>query len=405
MADTQVSEACAARHGGSTPPLRTTKLIIMKKYYHKYCRIIIICAFAVASLAGCATQVSHFRLDASLQKDLKIFNGSDYISAAKVCDFYGLDYKYDSFARVAVIQKGSNRIVIRPEGERALVNGEMVKIDRPAVLSAGALFIPLSFVKNNLSAVIGYIPPAKVQAEREGPKRFTIKAIVLDPGHGGNDPGAIGRRSHSKEKDLTLQLARKLEAILQDAGIKVIMTRDSDIFIPLPRRSEIANKSGADFFVSVHINASRSRSLRGFECYYLSNATDDNARALEAFENTTLKMDEAASAEHSKLLDKTLWDMTLTENRLESAGLANSICDSIDASLAIGNRGVRTARFYVLKHTNIPAVLVEAGYVSNKYEELKLKDPEFLNRIAESVAQGILKYKREFERTEGFTRP
>ena len=144
--------------------------------------------------------------------------------------------------------------------------------------------------------------------------------------------------------------------------------------------------------------------MRGFECYYLSNATDDNARAVEARENSSLKMDEAATVEHSRLLDKTLWDMTLTENRIESSELAGSICSSIDEGLDMGSRGVRTARFYVLKHTNIPAVLVESGYISNKYEELKLKDPKFLDRIAESVAQGILKFKREYERTQGFTR-
>ncbi len=365
--------------------------------------IILLCC-AAAFLAGCATQVSHFRLDASLQKDLKAFNGTEYLSLAKACDFYGLDYRYDGFARTATIRKGSNRIVVRAESERALVNGEMVKVDRPVILSGNILFAPLSFVKNNLGPMIGYFAPIKTPMEVEGPKRFRIKTIVLDPGHGGNDPGAIGRRSHTKEKALTLQLATKLKSILEDAGIKIIMTRDSDIFIPLPKRSEIANRSGADLFVSVHINASRARSMRGFECYYLSNATDDNARALEAFENSSPRIDDGASAEHSRPLDKTLWDMTLTENRIESSELAGYICDSIDGSLAMGNRGVRTARFYVLKHANIPAVLVEAGYVSNKYEELKLKDPEFLNRIAESVAQGILRYKREYERTEGFTR-
>jgi N-acetylmuramoyl-L-alanine amidase len=376
----------------------------MKKYQYTYFRIIILIACAATLLAGCATQSAYFRLDTSLQKDIRAFNGAEYISVAKLCDFYNLDYKYDSFAQAASIRKGSSRIVVRAGGERALVNGEMVKLDRPVTSSAGTLFVPLSFVKAKIGPIIGYIPPAKFKLPLEGPRRFTIKTIVLDPGHGGNDPGALGRRSHLREKDLTLKLARKLKALLEDAGLRIIMTRDSDTFIPLPRRSEIANKSGADLFVSVHINASRARSLRGFECYYLSNATDDNARALEAFENSSLKMDEAASAEHSRSLDKTLWDMTLTENRLESAQLAGYICASIDDSLTMGNRGVRTARFYVLKHTNIPAVLTESGYVSNRYEELKLKDPEFLDRGAESLAQGILRYKREYEKTEGFTR-
>jgi len=191
--------------------------------------------------------------------------------------------------------------------------------------------------------------------------------------------------------------------ILEDNGIKVVMTRDSDVFIPLPNRSRIANSSGADLFISIHANASRSRSLNGFECYYLSEATDDNARALEAFENATLKTDEGTVLQHSSSLDKTLWDMTLTENRRESAQLASSICKSVDNSLITRNRGIRTARFYVLKHTRIPAVLVETGYISNKFEELKFKDESYADRMADVVAKGILAYRDEYERTEGFT--
>jgi N-acetylmuramoyl-L-alanine amidase len=165
----------------------------------------------------------------------------------------------------------------------------------------------------------------------------------------------------------------------------------------------MANKSGADLFVSIHVNASRSKAMNGFECYYLSDATDDNARALEAAENAALKLDEGTVAERSPGLDKTLWDMALTENRLESAELASAICDSVEDSLAIRNRGVRSARFYVLKETRVPGVLVEMGYLSNKYEGLKFKDNEFLDRIIKAVARGIIEYKKRYETTEGFT--
>jgi N-acetylmuramoyl-L-alanine amidase len=143
--------------------------------------------------------------------------------------------------------------------------------------------------------------------------------------------------------------------------------------------------------------------MRGFECYYLSNATDDNARALEAFEDSSLKLGGGADAMRSSQLDKTLWDMSLTENRMESGELAGYICSSVGEGLAIKNRGVRTARFYVLKHTMIPSVLVEAGYLSNRQEELELKDPAVLDRLAEAVARGILRYRKRYEETEGFT--
>jgi N-acetylmuramoyl-L-alanine amidase len=181
------------------------------------------------------------------------------------------------------------------------------------------------------------------------------------------------------------------------------MTRKDDVFLALPKRCDIANNSKADIFMSIHINASFSHSMRGFECYYLSNATDDNARALEAFENSSLRLDGDADIAHSKRLNKTLWDMTLTENRKESAELAGLICQSVDESQLLKNNGVKTAKFFVLKHTHIPSVLVEAGYISNGVEESKLRDARFLDRMAEAIVRGILRYKKRYEDTDGFT--
>ena len=143
--------------------------------------------------------------------------------------------------------------------------------------------------------------------------------------------------------------------------------------------------------------------MNGFECYYLSEATDDNARALEAFENATLDTDKGTVIEHSSNLDKTLWDMKLTENRRESAQLADDICDAVKNSLITRNRGVKTARFYVLKFTRIPSILIEVGYLSNKFEELKLKDSSYADRMADVIAKGVLTYRDKYERTEGFT--
>jgi N-acetylmuramoyl-L-alanine amidase len=374
----------------------------MKLFYKNYIQIIFL-SVAVGILSGCAAQAPYLKLDASLQKDICNFDGVQYVPLLRLCDAYGINCRWDSYAQIATLERKSNRILLRAGSDRILVNESEKKMQSPVILNAGAIFVPVSFVKSDLWPVVG-VRPIEKRPEVASPKKFTINTVVIDPGHGGNDPGAIGRRSHTKEKEMALVLAKKLRGALQQAGLKVVMTRDSDLFISLSKRANIANRSGADLFVSVHINSSRSRSLRGFECYYLSNATDDNARAVEAFENSSLKLDKDADIEHSRLLDKTLWDMTLTENRLESAELAGYICEAVENSLATGNRGVKSARFYVLKYTHMPSILVEAGYISNKFEELKLKDPDFLDRMAENIAQGILKYKREYERTEGFTK-
>ena len=357
-------------------------------------------------MAGCASQSPYLRLEPSLQTDIRVYDNVSYLPLIKLCEAYGLGWKWDGFIRTATITK-NGKIILRPGSDRILVNGEERKLGSPVLFVNGAVFVPVTFVKNNLGFIVESRPVTRQISEKiyeaRAPGRYSIKSVIIDAGHGGKDPGAIGRRLHVKEKDLTLSIAKKLKSILEDNGIRVIMTRSSDEFVSLPERARIANSSGADLFVSVHINASQSRSMSGFECYYLSEATNDNARALEAFENATLKTDEGTVVEHSGNLDKTLWDMKLTENRRESAGLAQDICNAVDNSLVTRNRGVKTARFYVIKFTRIPSVLVEIGYLSNKFEELKLKDDSYADRMADVIAKGILAYKNKYEQTEGFT--
>jgi N-acetylmuramoyl-L-alanine amidase len=357
-------------------------------------------------IAGCASQGPYLKLDPSLNTDIRVYENVQYLPLIKLCETYGIEWKWDSFIRTAVITK-NGQIVLRPGSDRILINGEDRRLGSPVVLANGAVYVPVTFVKNDLGLIVGARPFADKGPEKtpeiRAPGKYSIKAIVIDAGHGGKDPGAIGRRLGIRERDLTLSIAKKLKRILEDNGIRVIMTRGSDEFISLPERVRIANSSGADLFVSVHINASRSRAMNGFECYYLSEATNDNARALEAFENATLKTDDGTIIEHSSSLDKTLWDMQLTENRRESAELAGDICSAVDNSLVARNRGVKTARFYVVKFTRIPSVLVEIGYLSNKFEELKLKDDGYADRMADVIAKGILAYKSKYERTEGFT--
>ena len=357
------------------------------------------------SLSGCVAGGPYLKMDSSLQKDMRTFDGIQYIPLVKLCERYKLRCDWDTFTRVARLEKNGKYITLRAGSNKIIVNGSDRALERPVLAKDNTILVPVSFVKHDLKDLVGEAILERAP-EREAPlKRFGIKTIVIDAGHGGKDPGAIGKR-FKKEKHLTLAISRKLKAMLEDRGLKVIMTRDSDAFVSLPRRVEIANKSGADLFVSIHINASRTRSLKGFECYYLSNAADDNARALQAAEGAALKLEGAASPvpAGSRDLKATLWDMVLTENRAESADLASHICRSIEGSDTVDNRGVKSAGFYVLKGARIPAVLVEVAYISNKTEEVKLRDDAFLDKVTDAVAKGIMAYKREYEETEGYTK-
>ncbi|MCX5679039.1 MAG: N-acetylmuramoyl-L-alanine amidase [Candidatus Omnitrophica bacterium] len=370
----------------------------------KFINKVLAVVFVTIFLAGCAAQAPYFKLDPSLQSSIRIIDGYKYLPLTRICDTYKVSCSWDTFAKTASLKAGSNNIVLRSESRIILINGKESKLDRPVVVTDGTVFVPVSFARKTIAPLSAAetAAPQKVPVI-EAEKAFTIRTIALDTGHGGKDAGAIGRGRGTKEKDVALTLSKKVRNLLENAGIKVVMIRDNDTFVALPKRSVIANDSGADIFVSIHINASFSKLARGFECYYLSSATDDNARALEAFEDSSLKLSDDADAEHSRRLDKTLWDMTLTENRKESEELAGFICKSVDEEQLIKNNGVKSARFYVLKHTHIPSVLVESGYISNRIEEMKLRDQGFLDKMAEAIVRGILRYKKRYESTEGFT--
>jgi len=357
---------------------------------------------AIFILAGCAAQTSYFRLDTSLNKDIKTISGADYIPLIRLCDIYELSWSWDSYAQRASVSKHGKSIVLRVSSDRILVDGAEKVLDKPVILDSGVVYVPIKFARSE----IGYLveePPIEPPPEVL-PGKFGIKTIVLDAGHGGKAVGAIGKRLHLREKVITLAIAKKLKGILEGKGIKVIMTRTSDTPVSLQKRADIANKSGADLFVSVHINASVSRKMSGFECYYLSSVMDDTARARDTAERVPFKSDEGVVSARGTRLSATLWDMAFTEYRRESDELAGSICKTVRKTGLMPTSKVKFARFYVLKHTRMPAVLVEMGYLSNWKEEKKFTDPKFIDKMTNALAEGILSYKKEYEHAEGFTR-
>jgi N-acetylmuramoyl-L-alanine amidase len=218
------------------------------------------------------------------------------------------------------------------------------------------------------------------------------KIIVIDPGHGGQDPGAIGAGG-TNEKDIVLAIAYELKKILdEDGGYRTILTRSDDRFIPLGTRAEIANKLHADLFISIHCNANINRSVDGFEIYFLSEkATDPQALATENLENSVIEL-EGKSIKETSALQKMFWSMTLNEYINESAELSGFIAAETPKRLKIQNRGVKQAGFYVLRGAEMPAVLVESAFISNYSQEAKLRTRAFQILVADSVYEGIVRY-------------
>jgi N-acetylmuramoyl-L-alanine amidase len=238
-------------------------------------------------------------------------------------------------------------------------------------------------------------PPEKVKpAEKTKPashfKPGKIRRIVVDPGHGGHDPGACSPTG-TREKDIVLQIGLKLsQRIREELGIDVVMTRSTDVFIELQERTAIANKVGADLFVSIHANASLNRSARGIETYYLNLAKTEKAAQLAAKENGT-------TLEKVSVLQAVLFDLMANYKLNDSAHLADEVQKSLHkkaqtAYPAVKNLGVKQGPFYVLVGATMPSILVETAFVSNEQDEQKLKDPHYQDLTAEGILTGIKGY-------------
>lgn len=217
-----------------------------------------------------------------------------------------------------------------------------------------------------------------------------IRKIVVDPGHGGHDSGAVGYGG-MMEKDVVLDVGKKLRKILtEELGVEVIMTRDTDIFIPLEERTAIANTAGADLFLSLHCNASRNKKASGIETFFLNFASDEASMRLAARENAT-------TTKNISDLQAILNDLMLNSKVNESSKLARMVQGSLldilnDNGDRPIDRGVKQAPFYVLIGAQMPSILVEMSFITNKEEARRLAKDKFQKTVAESIAEGVKKY-------------
>ncbi len=224
---------------------------------------------------------------------------------------------------------------------------------------------------------------------------FGISRIVIDAGHGGHDPGTL--TAGSSEARLVLDVALRLERLLKkEPGLEVVLTRRTDVFIPLEQRTAIANREGADLFLSIHANASRDTTARGVETYFLSFASNPEAEAVAARENAT-----SASAMHN--LPSIVRAIALNNKLDESRDLAAMVQQSLAARLSKTNptlrsRGVKKAPFVVLIGASMPSVLAEIGFITNKQEAALVKTPAYRQRIAESLHAAVMQYRRALKR-------
>ncbi|GJM16736.1 MAG: hypothetical protein DHS20C13_20630 [Thermodesulfobacteriota bacterium] len=226
-----------------------------------------------------------------------------------------------------------------------------------------------------------------------------IKTVVIDAGHGGHDPGAIGPTG-LKEKDVNLKIAKALKAKLDKEGkkfgiTKVYLTRSTDKFIPLEERTAIAKKQGADLFISIHCNAARNKQAYGIETYILSLTNDKASLAVAARENASTSI---SRSEMDKVLKQYLLGAKIEESQRLAGHVQSSVVSKVSSKYPpVKNKGVKKAPFIVLIGADIPSILVETSFITNPRDEKRLKSNDYVNKIADGIFAGVQRFSGEMQ--------
>ncbi|MEP6509141.1 MAG: N-acetylmuramoyl-L-alanine amidase [Gemmatimonadales bacterium] len=346
-----------------------------------------------------------------------------------------------------VLSLGDSRIELTEGVPFVRVNQEVVPVALPSLRSGATFLIPFQVasvviprfatgynydlaagVMRRFSSVARKAPAEQVTANdaqpsapttlptitgpnsRGGtPRRTQRRLVVVDAGHGGPDngmTGPIGAGPRIVEKDVTLAVATLLAQSLRNQGMDVLMTRTTDTLIALSDRGRIANRNKGDLFVSVHVNATGSRSAsgareRGYETYFLAEAKSEDALRVEKMENEAVKFETGANAPKGDPLSFIINDMAQNEHLRESNDLAETIQDGFRHFHPGKDRGVQQANFAVLRGSYMPAVLVEIGFGTNGAEAAYLLDRDNQRTIADSIAQGVMDYMTHYDARVG----
>ena len=224
-------------------------------------------------------------------------------------------------------------------------------------------------------------------------QKWEFKTIVIDAGHGGKDPGAVGYRG-TKEKDIALDVAKRLEKKLsKNLNVKIVMTRDEDIFLRLSERTKIANENNGSLFISIHTNAAEDRRASGFETFLIGPNKNEAAVRVAARENAVLELEGISG---QKLTNEDLIKATIAQSAFASKSeqFASMVQGEIKKRVQSKDRGVKQAGFYVLMGASMPNVLVELGFISNPSEEKKLRSPQYRDQLATAIYRAVEQYQK-----------
>ena len=373
---------------------------------------------------------------------LVVIDGAGYLKANDVAKYYSADLNYRGVSSSIELKFADGSIVFFDGKQDVLVNGVKQNLNKAACIIGKEFYIPLAVllnsifedfvkcetfwdydtgilkiintgkakenvalksekntIKENKAAVnekntVGFVSAQSVVKPLQETKAIKkpINLIVIDAGHGDQDPGAVAKNG-IKEKDINLSVAKKLaEILVRDYGKKVILTRQEDVFVPLRERGNIANKNNADMFISIHSNAAPSvTSRKGFEVYFLSeNGSDKEADEVARLENAAENFEKNADTD----INTILWSMVINEYMNESSEFAYFVTENVRETFPDYKiNGVKQAGFRVLRGAKMPAVLVELGYMTNFSDLVMLCKEEFQLKMAALIAKSVIDYE------------
>ena len=257
----------------------------------------------------------------------------------------------------------------------------------------------LSIISNSSEMIISSTAKTKNVAIKNidiEKNKWKFSTIIIDPGHGGKDPGAVGYRG-TLEKDIALDVAKRLEKkISKNMKVKTILTRDEDIFLKLGERTRIANENNGSLFISIHANAATDRRASGFETFLIGPNKNEAAVRVAARENSVLELEGVAG---KKLTNEDLIQATIAQSAFASKSekFAALVQEEIGKRVQGKNRGVKQAGFYVLMGASMPNVLVELGFISNLAEEKKLRSSQYREVLATAIFRALEKYEKTLD--------
>ncbi|MBF0385564.1 MAG: N-acetylmuramoyl-L-alanine amidase [Candidatus Omnitrophica bacterium] len=340
-------------------------------------------------ITGCAT--------------VKVEKPVEQISAEEelrpLCDKYNLVCKWDGLSQSVSLKgfvSGAKMII---DSDIVIIGDKREFLDGDIKIRSSKVYVPGDFKSKVVDILIKTEEPAPPEAVKKERGRFQkgdfivkkVNYIIIDAGHGGKDPGAISR-SGIQEKGIVLDIAQRLEGILREKGFRVSMTRDSDKYITLQERTTIASSTEADLFISIHANASLARKANGVEVYTLMELGLADKYEEQRKINHSLVYKNLDMAQGNNELESIVSDMYYSNKQSESQKLAKSIISNISRLAKSRYRGIKEERYFVLRNTLIPAVLVEVGFLSNQKESVLLGNKSYRQKLADSIAKGIIDY-------------